>query len=125
MSVTKNTKTVQEYQQWPTGEINNGDVLGIEESLGHAAGITTIESNGGQTILRINVCRKVHHTQESRGNTWIPNAAFITAPYLMDEYEDTTVPDIYIADTDVIVWEEPVYDIKIISKAPNLRITVR
>ena len=125
MSVTKNTKPVQEYQQWPTGEIANGDILGIEESLGHPAAITTIESNGGQTILRINVCRKVHHTQESRGNTWIPHAASIKAPFLIDEYEDTTVPDLYIADTDVITWEDPVRDIKIISKAPNLRITVK
>ena len=126
--LTKNTKPVNEYQVWIASDITNGDILGIYESLGNRLARTvTIESLGGGTTIRFNVSEKIYSTQAGN-NDWVPYAGFYKRPYLINEIEHTWKPEIEIAANDIQTWslddEMEIRDIKIITKAPSLRITV-
>jgi hypothetical protein len=124
MTITKITKAKASYHTWTAAELNNGDIIGVEESLGRAANQLTIESLGGQTVLRFNVCEKIYGTQQGY-NDWLQNAGFYTRPYLIDEVEKTK-DDIIIETGATSFWDNEmlIRDIKIISKAPGLKILV-
>lgn len=124
MSVTKVTKMKADYHTWDTSEVSNGDILGIEDSLGRPANQLTIESIGGQSTIRLNVCQKIFGNQSSY-NSWIPDAAFFTHPVMVDEVE-IEKDDIIIESGATWLWENeyPIRDIKIVTKATNIKILV-
>jgi len=127
MSVTKNIKARQEYQIWTNADMSIGDILGFEETLGHPARTLVIEPTGGPVIIRVNVCKKIYHNQESLGNKayFGADAAFFKSAQLVDEIEEER-PEITIESGSAYSWEGiPVRDIKIIVLAPTTRITVR
>lgn len=126
-ALTKNIKyTPSDYQQWGPGDYVVGDILGIRESLGKSARRITLESPDAETSIRFNVCRYIYKNQEAVGNTFIPDAAFWGSPALVAEIEIET-PLIVIEKGSVQTWDSefPIDDIKIISAAALLRITVR
>jgi hypothetical protein len=69
----------------PSG-ISNGDIVDVVNSLGHPGRSLTVESYGGPTTIRLNVCQIIHETQDP-DNHWLTNAGFYTKPYINDEIE--------------------------------------
>jgi len=127
MALTKQVKALAEYQQWLTADLATGYILDLRTSLGHDANIITVESTGGDTVIRLNVSHEIHKNQESAGNKILfgPDAAFFKSPVLVDEVEIET-PNIIIESGSAWILEGafPVKDIKIIQLAPAVKITV-
>lgn len=124
--VTRNTKPLSDYQQWHASGITNGDVLGVEESLGHPAHSVTIESLGGQTYIKFNVVDKVTASQRW-ANSWLQDAAFYDKPGLVTEQLNLTSDTIIIEEDATETWtdeELTIRDIYIELKAPALKITI-
>jgi len=130
MPVTKKVNPIALYQQWSTtsGLVIN-DILGVEESLGRAAQHCTIESVGGDTIVRFNVCYKIYKNQQevsaANASYFGPQAAFWDSPVLVDEKE-VMQPEFTVAAGQSYTWDEefPIFDIKVIAIAPTCRIAV-
>jgi len=124
--ISRNIKPRNEYQVWLTADLSVGDVLGVEETLGHPASYVTIEAIGGEVSVRFNVVQKIYKTQEGLGNgPAFPNAAFYTSAWLMGE-KQVAKPLVMILEGDVYSLrnETNVRDIEIVSLAPITRITV-
>jgi hypothetical protein len=135
MSVTKRTKPVADYQVWtasgagnPTG-VSNGDVLDVYSSLGNReSNSVTIESIGGEAVLRFNVVKKIYKQHGFDHNSWINTGQGLhrSSPYLVAEIEETK-PDITITANSVQVWnsdEIRVRDIRLVTVPSGLRLTV-
>lgn len=123
--LTKNTKTKAEYQQWVAGDITNGDILGVFESLGRPARSVIIESISGASTVRFNVSRQVHANQAA-SNPWVADAEFWTKPGIVNEFEET-MPNIIIESGATQTWvasDIAITDIKVIAKSSGLKITV-
>jgi len=104
-----------------------GDVLGVEESLGHQARFISIEAIGGDVIIRFNTVQKMFKNHEALGNKPFlgRDAAFWTSAVLAGEVE-IAKPDITIKNGEAQNWRDgeiAVQDIKIVALAPLTRIT--
>lgn len=124
MALTKLTKQLASYHTWTETDISDGDIIGVQESLGRPANQVTIKSTGGDTTVRFNVSNQIFRGQ-SNANPWLSDADFWTQPYEVTEVEIAT-DDIIVLSGTVQTWydEFPVRDIKIVSKAPGLTIIV-
>jgi hypothetical protein len=126
--LTKVTKYGQtDYQEWDQTELSAGDIIGVLESLGRYARHITIESIGGDTVIRFNVSKKIYKNQYEVGNAVLfgPDAPFYTSPIMAEEVE-LPKTDITVGANTTQKWEREitVHDIKIVSMAPTLRIIV-
>jgi len=126
--ITKKTKPKADYHQWQASELNNGDILGIIESLGRAACEITIESLGGSSTIRFNVSKKIYkdHNDLYNPRIGLGQGALHPSPVLQDEIEQEK-DNIVIEANAVETWTDTeicVHDIKIVSKSTGLKITV-
>ena len=124
MAVTKITKDYPaEPQQFLAAEFSDGDILDVEGSLGHPARVVTIESTGGDSVVRFNVVERVVSSQAAVGNTHIVGSAFFPSP-IVTEIEEPR-PNYTLESGDIQTFSAfSVWDIKVITKAPSMKITV-
>jgi len=128
--LTKNLKPIAQYQQWRPEDYSNGDILGIEESLGgRAAHSLTLESVDGNSAVRLNVSKKVYgfHTTVASGENWVGAGQGVAAyrPKLVDEIQQVT-PLITIESGETQVWgagEIAIRDIEVVISS-GLKVTV-
>lgn len=125
--LTRNTKMMAPYQQWVAADITNGDILDVLGSIGKAANSVTIESIGGQTTLRFNVCHKIYKEYD-HSTPWggLGKGLARPRPLLIDEVE-IVQPNIIIEANETWTIEASeinIVDIKIITKSAGLKITV-
>jgi len=118
------TKNKQDYHTWFTSEIANGDIIDCLGSLGRPADQVTIESIGGETTIRFNVIQKTYKRQ-TVDNSWIPYAGFWTKPEDPVSVE-IIKDDIIIENGSTWLWESeyPIQDIKIVTKASNVKVII-
>lgn len=126
MALTKNTKPLAQYHTWLPAEFSVGDIIGIEESLGHPARNITIESLGGQSTIKINVSEKIFSTQTgfNTGYMMPDEAGFYRRPIEVTEVENS--PDDILIEAEA-VWQEttiPIRDIKVTLKSSGMKIIV-
>ena len=127
MALTKIFKPRADYHTWTTAELAVNDIIDVYTSLGGYAKYITIESDGGGTMVRFNVGRKIYGNHESVGNAPYmgPDAAFWPSPLQIDEVEEDR-DNIIIPVGSIHMWRDEiaVRDIKIIQLAPVTRIIV-
>lgn len=126
--LTKISKPISDYQEWDQTELNVGDIIDVETSLGKAARYITIESTGDDSVVRFNVVQKIFHTQGSLGNAKQlgPTAYALQSGSLVGEVE-LPKPDIVVEIGSSQSWRDgeiAVKDIKIVKLAPGTRILV-
>jgi hypothetical protein len=112
-----------DYHSWDQSEFSNGEIIDLQASLGKPCKNLVVYCEGGEGIVKLNVVRKIYKNQESAGNKFIPDAAFWRCPILVGEVEVSTDSITITADT---AWswnqEFALLDIKIVTKAPLMRI---
>lgn len=125
--LTKNLKPVAEYQQWDPGDISNGDILGVYESLGgRGANSVTLESLTGVSVVRFNVSKKIYgYNDVTNSGSWLTYSTPHPRPLLIDEIQETK-PSIDIASGSTRTWvasEITITDIEVVTNS-GLRVTV-
>jgi hypothetical protein len=97
--LTKNILPKAAYLVWNNANANNGDILGVQESLGRPAKSVTIESTGGTTTVKFNVSKKVFSNYGPNNQSWVGTGAGANrpSPILVDEIEETVASGIVIA----------------------------
>jgi hypothetical protein len=128
--ITRNLKPVATYHQWLPGDITQGDVLGVFESLGNrAARSVTIESIGGESQIRFNVIEKVFKAYNQHHQPWIGLGQGLgkkSSPLLLRENKIETDLIVIPSDTaqEWLLKEIQIRDIEVVLKSSGLRITV-
>jgi len=125
--ITKNLKPVAGYQQWDPGDISNGDVLGVFESLGgRAANSVTLESLSGSSAVRFNVVRQIYqYNSPTNSGSWSTFSSPHPRPLLIGEIQEVK-PTIDIDLGGVQTWtsqELSIKDIEVVTSS-GLRVTV-
>lgn len=132
--LTKNTLPIADYHVWTSSNMSEGDILDVYGSLGgRVADTVTLESDGGNSVVKFNVATRVHaqhggHSTVSGQlhNSWSEVGALRPAPYLVKEIEVTSKDEILIENNTAQSWtvdELGVRDIKVVTDS-GLRITV-
>jgi hypothetical protein len=128
-TLTKNTKPVNDYQQWTGYTVTDGDILDFYTSLGNRyPNSVTLESIGGGSIIRLNVAHSIFRNPGPQYEDWIGlgQGANRPLPLLINEIE-LPKPDITIDAGTTMSWsisDMAIKDMKIVAAASGIRITI-
>ena len=132
MALTKNVKPTAPYQQWTTitgSGLQTGDILDFYTSLGNRYPCSVmLESIGGASSVRLNVCQSVFRNPGPDYESWIGLGQGGNRPLPLQVAEvEIARPDIQITSGATMSWsvsDIAIKDMKVTLMPSGIRITI-